>query len=983
MKANVKTERRDGQNLRRQSTVGLLLLTLLVANPLQVLGQGVIDWTSYDGVYLNDYFSPPINTVTVRPSVYIDNSNSGSDAIWGDTHTWNLTINGSTLAGDYNGVNLTVGGSVNNSGGSISGGNYGVTISGKAGSVVNSGSIWAGLGGNDGVRLRAGGSVNNLSGGSIEGYTGGVKITGGAGTVNNAGSITGDERNGVYMDSGGTVNNLAGGTIYGNEYGVEISGGAGYVTNYGSITGNNHDGVRLRAGGTVDNESGNIWGYTGGVKITGGEGTVINGGSIMGYYADGVYMDSGGSVYNFQSTNSSVPAAAKTITDGLEQGISGYQNGVAISGGLGNVYNNSSIIGGEREPVIGTVASAARPASPASVGYDGVYLGAGGSVYNDTNGFISGSDNGVNVNASPSSVVNRGSIYGGNSGVYMGQGSTLSNLNGTITGGDNGVFVSGGAANVYNRGGTIVGQTGDGVFMNSGGTVINKTSKHYGNYSENDNETTLGYDGNNIATIEGAEYGVLITGDTGTVINSGTIIGTNNAGVRLEAGGTVVNQASQCHGNNWGNDNNTTSEFNGNTVPTISGGNNGVLIIGGLGFVTNSGSISGGTIAGVWLSDGGTVVNQASRRHGNYSGNGYDTASSYNENTIPTIVGGDFGVLITGSTNAVVINSGTIIGTNNAGVRLEQGGTVVNQTSRHHGYNSGYDNESASSYNGNNIPTISGGNNGVVIVGGTGYVYNDGDISATPINITPTTAGSIIQAPSSVIGNGVIMSSGGTVENGRHGTIEGYNNGVVILGGTGYVYNHGNISVVPVITPVSSGPVVSSADVQAQAVSGNGVYMNSGGTVDNDRHGTIEGGNNGVVIIGDSGNVSNDGDISGVPTILPGSVVSSAGSVIQAGSGSEGVVINGSPSIINSGSIIGNTGNGVILEEDGTVINMQHGISAGSIIQPPTVIGDGVYLGLGGTVDNGDTEPSRVVTMAWRSPAAPVMCPMTAISPAD
>ena len=39
MKTNVKMEQCDGQNLRRQSAVGLLLLALLVASPLQGFGQ--------------------------------------------------------------------------------------------------------------------------------------------------------------------------------------------------------------------------------------------------------------------------------------------------------------------------------------------------------------------------------------------------------------------------------------------------------------------------------------------------------------------------------------------------------------------------------------------------------------------------------------------------------------------------------------------------------------------------------------------------------------------------------------------------------------------------------------------------------------------------------------------------------------------------------------------------------------------------------
>jgi len=1014
MKANLQTERCDGQNLRRQSAVCLLLLTLLAANPFQALGQGVINWNSTTGVYLNNYFSPPTNSVTANSSVTINNSSSGNDAVSGDTHTWNLTINGSSLNGSYNGVNLTAGGSVNNSGGYVEGGDYGVTFDGKAGSVRNSGQIYGDD--NDAVRMRAGGSVNNLSGGTIQGNTGGVKITGGSGTVNNAGSITGERRDGVYMDSGGAANNLAGGIIYGNRYGVEMDtyGGAGYVTNYGSIQGYYRDGVRLRAGGTVNNDSGDIVGNTGGVKITGGAGTVINGGAINGENADGVSMDSGGSVYNFQNPNYVVPKAVqtKTITDGVQAGIQGGQNGVVISGGTGNVYNNSSIIGGANTPT-STPSSVASAAKTATVGYDGVYLGDGGSVYNDTNGTISGTDNGVNVNANPSSVVNRGSIYGGNSGVYMGQGSSLSNLaGGTITGGDNGVYVSGGAANVYNRGGSIAGQAGDGVFMNSGGIVVNKktwssgnevldasiagymsqasiegaingveisgdigcvtnsgsitgdtgtgvrleaggivvnqTSQHHRNNGGNDSETASSYIGNNNPTITGGDYGVIISGDTGTVINSGTIMGITNAGVLLTEGGTVVNQTSQRHGNNRGYDNNTASEFNGNTVPTISGGNNGVLIFGGLGFVTNSGSISGGNGAGVWLADGGTVVNQTSQRHGNNRGYDNESASSYNNgNTIPTIEGGDFGVLISGSTNAVVINSGTIIGTNNAGVRLEKGGTVINQTSRRHGYNSGYDNESALEYNGNNIPTISGGNNGVVIVGGTGYVHNDGDISAVP-TITPDSVassdGAIIQAPTPLVGNGVIMSSGGTVDNGRHGTIEGYNNGVVILGGTGYVSNDGDISVVPTINPASAVSPAGSSIQALPPVSGNGVYLGLGGTVDNGHHGTISGVNNGVMIIGGTGYVSNDGSISGEAINVPESAASSAKS-IQLQSGGNGVYLGDGGTVENNrrGSIEGHNGYGVeIYGGPGVVVNSGSISGAnGTAIQMATALTSG------------------------------------------
>jgi len=139
MKANIKTERCDGRNLRHQSAVGLLLLTLLVASPLQGFSQsGVISSDLHTGANLNSLFGSPTNSVTVDAFVTINNSTSGSDAVSGSTHPWNLLNDWGTLNGNVNGVNFSAGGSVNNQPfGTISGGLNGVLISGSPGNVIN------------------------------------------------------------------------------------------------------------------------------------------------------------------------------------------------------------------------------------------------------------------------------------------------------------------------------------------------------------------------------------------------------------------------------------------------------------------------------------------------------------------------------------------------------------------------------------------------------------------------------------------------------------------------------------------------------------------------------------------------------------------------------------------------------------------------------------------------------------------------------
>ncbi len=762
MKANIKTERRDGQNLWRQSTMGLLLLTLLAVSPLQALGQGVIGWNSTGGVTLNDYFSSlPISTVTVNAGLHIDNTFSGDYAIYGYAKPWQL-INNGALSGYYSGVYFDTGGSVNNTGtGSIYGyAGAGVYISGGAGFVTNSYSIYGhGIFGN-GVELDgAGGVVNNLSGGTIAG-----------------------DVNGVYLHHGGSVYNSRNGTILGNNNGVEILGGTGYVHNDGTISGGlnsstesvsfaesviqapvvSSSGVYMNQGGSVDNgRHGIISGNDYGVAITGGGvNSVFNSGTIIGTNNAGVLLGvSGGSgvVVNqtgrrYRNDGGNDSETASAYEGNSQATISGGNNGVVIIAGPGYVTNSGSI-SGQRG--------------------NGVWLEDGGTVDNQRHGTISGNDYGVAITGGGSNAVfNSGTIIGTNNagvllGVSGGSGVVDNRRHGTISGGNNGVVIIAGPGSVYNDGdisgrgiplttsansaeSVIQGPSpvnGNGVYMNQGGSVYN--GRH--------------------GTIEGYYSGVFITGIGGsnTVINSGTITGTNDTGVRLAGGGVVVNQTSQRHGgNDWGNDSETVSEYAGNNQAIISGNNYGVVITGGIGSVTNSGSITG-TYRGVSLQGGGVVVNQTSRRSRNDGGN----------------------------------DSATI-----------------------------------SEYGGNNQATISGGYyNGVEIYGGTGYVYNNGKISGglTPIITSASSAESVIQG--SAI-SGVYLGAGGTVDNERHGTIEGYNNGVSIIGAS-ITPNIG--SVTPSVAPTTS-YVINRGTITGD--NGYGVWI-SGGTGVVDNYGTITGGN--------------------------------------------------------------------------------------------------------------------------------------------
>ena len=197
------------------------------------------------------------NPATISGTGHINVTATSGSALYGtNAAAWSVYNYGTVIA-PTRGVFLTAGGTVTNElGGLISGGHFGVDITGAAGAVINAGSIAGGT--QPGVRLTGGGSVTNVSGGQISG---------------------GGTYGAVYIRLGGTVSNAAGATITGP---VQIYDSAGTVTNAGSINAGSTstNGVQLFAGGSVTNTSGATIGGAIGIYLP--TGTVSNAGSIIG-----------------------------------------------------------------------------------------------------------------------------------------------------------------------------------------------------------------------------------------------------------------------------------------------------------------------------------------------------------------------------------------------------------------------------------------------------------------------------------------------------------------------------------------------------------------------------------------------------------------------------------------------------------------------------------------------------------------------------
>jgi uncharacterized protein with beta-barrel porin domain len=404
---------------------------------------------------------------------------------------------------------------------------------------------------------------------------------------------------------------------------------------------------------------------------------------------------------------------------------------------------------------------------------------------------------------------------------------------------------------------------------------------------------------------------------------------------------------------------------------TIEGDKKGIYSDGEEFNLDNGGTIRGnGTTGGVTASDGGVVVT---------GGPAYITNSG-------TISGQRFGITTLpfngteGRTiGSTIDNSGTIIGDNDDGVRLQGSGTVINS-----GYIAG---------------RVTAGADGISL-----FTFAGQDVSgSTSIGSVTNLAGGIIEG----MRFGIISGNGGTVDNA--GTISGGTAGIVLqalLSDTnkiGTVTNSGTINGAVRFTALAGASLTNSGSITT-TTSGSAVNSDSALTVVNSATGSITGAtsgitssgssltvgnagtirgngnstdfnapNGGVLIIGGPGDVTNSGVISGQRFGLStfyfvdpmtfeqegraiGSTVDNSGSII--GDNEDGVRLIGGGDVTNSGYIAGRIGAGadgisMFAYDDQVVVP---GAQIGSVTNSATGIIEGnrhgIILSNGGTVDN-------------------------------
>jgi hypothetical protein len=786
--------------------------------------------------------------------------------------------------------------------------------------------------GAEGVDLKsANGTLTNLGGGLIYGSANGAELGTGAAVVN-SGTIQGSASDGgvygILLDGTGSVSNTTTGTIAGPSDGIYAENLAS-VSNAGVITGAGTGAVDLSQGGTVSNlGTGTITGASAaaGINIAGNSGSVDNAGTVTGgtdgvdlAYVNGTLTNLGGGLIYGATNGAELGTGAVVANSGTIESAASGSGGIGILlDGTGSVSNSTGgTIAGYVSGIYSNEQASVSNAGLITNGIAGngaVALSQGGTVGNLGTGTIIGVRDGIDILGGSGFVDNAGTVTGGDSGVYIGGpgGSVTNAVSGDITGGGSGLTINAPGGSLVNAG-SITGTAVDGVTLLLGGSATNAVG----------------------GTIQGAIYG-LVGGYSNNLVGNATDV--QNSGV-IYGGGTGVLL--------YGLDGGQVTNYAGGT---ISGGGVGVGVLGGVGSITNSGLIQGGTFTGVYLKTG-EITNAASGTiSGNYGVIVNNTGSVTNSGQIDgdvtavylstgnvtnmaggTISGVEYGVYLHNAGDSLT-NAGLVKASAGDAVYSEYGATVVNQAggsivggSANAGIRIGYANNT-----GPNIGIVQNsgsiyGGTGILLYGlGGGSVTNavSGDITGAAAGLyIGGAAGSVVNA-GSIIGtadDGVALRVGGSVTNAVGGYIYG---GTIGVAG-GYFGN----------TAANTVDLQNSGTIKGYA--GVLLYGLDDGEVTNFSGGTIAGRHQGVYIRGADASLTNsgliEGDFAGA-IIDHGQVTNQAGGTIA---GSYGVILNSSmASLTNSGSIAGTVSG--VFDYNGEVTN-----NAGGTI---SALNMGVYL---------------------------------------
>jgi len=852
---------------------------------------------------------------TVVNSGLITASTDAIDMLSVGTVTNTGTISGAVgVRASVSGVTLTASGTILGTAGaavSLTGANNRLIV--DAGAVLAS--AIGGNATNDVLELATGVSAAGTLAGFATGFSGFNAVTidagarwslGNAATFNagynlsNAGTLTS-----TVTLAAGRLTNAAAATIAGATYGV-VGTGSATITNAGTISGsargvnltgaNNRlilDAGEVLASATGGSGAGDVLELATGPAAIGtitGIGTSFTGFSVIGVDAGATWSLAGNN-----TLASSVSLIVYGTLNGTMNLLSGSSATVAATGTVNGSADGFWSHGVATIDNLGVINAAGSRS--------GVLMTGGGSLFNQTGGFIHGGNYGVRIYAAGATVTNAGSIdgftgiYASVAGVTVINSGAISSRGGAIvllSGTNNRVVLDAGEA----MAGAIGGSTSSDVLELATGAAATGTLSGLGTSFTGFDTVTADASadwsltgGNTIeAGVRLLDAGILagaislVSGASVTIAATGTINGTgdgldvtgaevvdnagrinaaaSHSGVRLTGAGTLRNEASGfIDGTYYG----LRIDAAGATITnlgTIYGGTGVFADVAGV-TVTNAGTIlsGGGAIMELAGANNRLVLDAGAVQAGAIGGSGVSDVLELATGTVATGTLAGLGSAVIGF-NTLAVDAGAnwylaAAATLTSGMTLQDTGTVTGAITLAAGA----------------LATIASGGS----IGGTvNGLFASG--AATIDN-----AGRITAAPSHA---GVTLTGGGSLTNEASGSILGSYYGVRLANTAAAIVNRGTISgftglqaLVGGVTVTNAGTIQSGGGgIVLLSGAGNRLVLDAGAVEDARVNGTIQAGVAGGISGGYGGNdvlelaagPSATGTLSGLGSIVTG-----------------------------------------------------------------------------------------------------------------
>ena len=756
--------------------------------------------------------------------------------------------------------------------------------------LLNSGSI---VGGSVGVDLAAGGLVNNS--GTIRGT--GMAADGldvfGAATVEDTGLIASASRNAIALSAAGaSVTVGSGGTVTGNRGIYLFSGGT--VVDAGTISGT-AGAVVFHAGGTgrlvIDP----------GAVLSG----AVNGGNTIGATSiSTLELASGASTGTLSGLGSQfINFAQATIDAGARWTFSGSNTigaGVTLVD-AGTLTNVGTLVADPPITVTGTFINSSIVSAGSTE--TAIYIASGGVVSNTTSGIITGQ---VGITGSATaSVVNAGSIGGGTTtagyGIRLNGGVVTNQSGGTISGSRAVYFVSGASAGTVANAGIITGGTtggegaGVGVALNAGGTLSNSAG---------------GVISGGVAVIDTGVATVTNAGAIGTTTTYGIGVGLFAGGLLTNQSGGTIKGAYGVYAKGGTVTNRSGAVINGGTdaVLLAAGATNRLVIDPGavfIGTVNGGNTIGAASISTLELASGASAgtVNGVGGQYVNFAQITLDAGAQWDikgTDATTALAGATISGFTYGDTIDVTNFAASAVGFSSNHLTLTSGASHVT-IDLPGSFSSGQFRIASDGTSGTDIELQSGPeilNYGTTIeevgilaasetvdAGGTLTLFNSGSTAIGTIDVGTTLS----------TGDFLLSTAGGNtylVLNTVFGT---YTSGVALL--------------------TNPSTIAATAKVSASIASGNAVYGAAGTTW----------------------TLVNLGSVTETASGAAGIRFAGAATLTNAGSGTitayDGVYINGTGTVLNTGAITGNLTNGnaaaIVLNHGGYLSNASAGVITG------------------------------------------------------